>query len=70
MLLSNRNISLGKDGFPNAVGDVVPNVGSPLAGGLLPRGETDIMIKVPFSKIIYQNLDLCVLKSFHSLCSL
>ena len=48
MLLNNRNLSLNKDGLPNPVGDVVPNVGSPLqAGGpLLPRNDTDILMKV------------------------
>lgn len=47
-MLLNRNISLGKDGPSNSVGDVAPNVGSPLqAGGpMLPRGETDMLIKV------------------------
>ncbi|GAY60168.1 hypothetical protein CUMW_199910 [Citrus unshiu] len=48
MLLNNRSMSLGKDGLSNSVGDVVSNVGSPLpAGGhLLPRGDTDMLIKV------------------------
>lgn len=48
MILNNRNMGLGKDGPSNSAGDVVPNVGSPLqAGGpLLPRGDTDMLIKV------------------------
>lgn len=48
MLLNNRSMSLGKDGLSNSVGVVVSNVGSPLpAGGhLLPRGDTDMLIKV------------------------
>lgn len=48
MLLNNRGIGLVKDGVSNSVGDVVPNVGSPLqAGGpVLPRGDTDMLIKV------------------------
>ena len=46
MLLNSR---MTKDGLPNSVGDVVPNVGSPLQAGspLLPRGDNnDMMIKV------------------------
>lgn len=48
MLLNNRNMSVVKDGLSNSVGDAVPNVGSPLqAGGpVLPRGDTDVLIKV------------------------
>ncbi|KAJ6986398.1 magnesium transporter NIPA3 isoform X4 [Populus alba x Populus x berolinensis] len=47
MLLNNRNMSIGKDGLTNSVGDVIPNGGSPLqtGGPLLSRGETD-MLKV------------------------
>lgn len=49
MLWNNRNILPGKDGLTNSIGDVVPNVGSPLQAGasLLPRGDTDMLIKVP-----------------------
>lgn len=46
MLLNSR---MAKDGLPNSVGDVVPNVGSPLQAGspLLPRGDsTEMIIKV------------------------
>jgi hypothetical protein len=48
MLLSNRNMGVGKDGLPNPVGDVVSNVGSPLqAGGPpFPRSDTDMLMKV------------------------
>ncbi|KAF8400723.1 hypothetical protein HHK36_014023 [Tetracentron sinense] len=48
MLLSNRNTGLGKDGQSNSVGDVVPNVGSPMqaAGTVLPRGDnTEMFMK-------------------------
>uniref|UniRef100_A0A9I9D087 Transcriptional corepressor LEUNIG n=1 Tax=Cucumis melo TaxID=3656 RepID=A0A9I9D087_CUCME len=46
MLLNSR---MAKDGLSNSVGDVVPNVGSPLQAGspLLPRGDnTDVILKV------------------------
>jgi hypothetical protein len=48
MLLNNRNMGLGKDALTNSVGDVVPNVGSPLQAGapLLTRGDTDMLLKV------------------------
>lgn len=48
MLINNRTLSLGKDGLTNSVGDVVPNVGSPLqtVGAHLSRGDTDTLIKV------------------------
>lgn len=51
MLLNNHNMGLGKDGLSNPIGDVVPNFGSSLqAGGpILPRGDTDMLIKVFFS---------------------
>ena len=48
MLLNNRSMSLGKDGLTNSVGDVVPNIGSPLQA-VLPRGDPDMLIKVPLS---------------------
>lgn len=56
MLLNSRN-SLGKDGQLNTVGDVVANVGSPMQVGCpaLPRGDTDMLIKVSFS---FPQLDL------------
>ncbi|KAM1224792.1 hypothetical protein ACFX2G_044589 [Malus domestica] len=48
--------SLGKDGLTNSVGDVVPNMGSPLqAGGpILPRGDTDMLIKVKMAQLQQQ----------------
>lgn len=51
MLLSNRNTGLVKDGLASSVGDVVPNVGSPLqAGGPpFPRADTETLIKVLLS---------------------
>lgn len=41
-------MGLGKDGLSNSVGDVVPNVGSPLQAAcpVLPRGDTEILMKV------------------------
>lgn len=56
MLLNNRSMSLGKDGLSNSVGDVVSNVGSPLpAGGhLLPRGDTDMLIKLKMAQMHQQ----------------
>lgn len=46
-LLSNRNMGgLGKDSLSNSVGDVVPNIGSPLQAGVLPRNDPDMLIKV------------------------
>ncbi|PIA42600.1 hypothetical protein AQUCO_02000203v1 [Aquilegia coerulea] len=45
MLLNNQG--LGKDGQMNLVGDVVSNVGSPMQAAcpILPRGDTDMLIK-------------------------
>lgn len=50
MLLNNRSLSMGKDGLSNPVGDVVPNVGSPLQAGcpVLNRADPDMLMKVPF----------------------
>ena len=47
MLLTNRSMSLNKDGLSNPVGDVVSNVGSPLQGGgpPFPR-DPDMLMKV------------------------
>ncbi|EEF47044.1 WD-repeat protein, putative [Ricinus communis] len=53
MLWNNRNMGgLGKDGLVNPVGDVVPNVGSPLQAGasLLPRGDTEMLIKLKIAQ--------------------
>ena len=48
MLLNNRNMLLGKDGRSNNVGDVIPNVGSPMQTPcpVMPRADTDMLIKV------------------------
>lgn len=55
MLLNNRNIGLGKDGLTNSVGDVIPNVGSPLQSGgpILGRGDAEMLIKVVLFTINY-----------------
>lgn len=47
MMLSNRNVSLGKDGQISTVGEVVSNVGSPAQVGcpVLPRGDSDMLMK-------------------------
>ncbi|GAB2300383.1 hypothetical protein Dimus_034424 [Dionaea muscipula] len=45
MLLSNRNMVLGKDGQSNTTSEMVPNVGSPFGGAVLSRGEMDMLIK-------------------------
>ncbi|KAJ4957815.1 hypothetical protein NE237_024926 [Protea cynaroides] len=48
MFLNNRNLALGKDGLSNSVGEVVPNVGSPMqtACPVLPRGgDTEMLMK-------------------------
>ncbi|KAL6296548.1 hypothetical protein ACE6H2_004690 [Prunus campanulata] len=56
MLMNNRSMGLGKDGLPNSVGDVVPNVGSPLqaAGPIMPRGDTDMLIKLKMAHLHQQ----------------
>lgn len=46
MLLNNRSLSMGKDGLSNSVGDVVPNIGSPLQAGVLPRADPEMLMKV------------------------
>lgn len=54
MLLNSR---MAKDGLPNSVGDVVPNVGSPLQAGspLLPRGDsTEMIIKIKMAQMHQQ----------------
>ncbi|KAI4376325.1 hypothetical protein MLD38_014102 [Melastoma candidum] len=52
MLVNNRSIGLSKDGLSNVVGDVMPNVGSPLSigGSLLPRGDTEMLIKLKMAQ--------------------
>ncbi|KAJ0031458.1 hypothetical protein Pint_12735 [Pistacia integerrima] len=56
MILNNRNMGLGKEGLSNSVGDVVPNVGSPLqtGGPLLPRGDTDMLMKLKLAQLQQQ----------------
>uniref|UniRef100_A0A1D1YNW2 Transcriptional corepressor LEUNIG n=1 Tax=Anthurium amnicola TaxID=1678845 RepID=A0A1D1YNW2_9ARAE len=45
ILLNNRNMALGRENQPNPIGDV-PNVGSLLpTGAVLPRADTDMLIK-------------------------
>ena len=58
MLLNNRSMSLGRDGLTNSVGDIVPNIGSPLQAGcpVLPRGDQDMLIKVPLSRSLLYTL--------------
>ncbi|KAF9613008.1 hypothetical protein IFM89_004862 [Coptis chinensis] len=50
MILNNRNMGLVKDAQMNSIGDLVPNVGSPMQAPspVLPRGEADLML---FKKI-------------------
>ena len=57
MLLSNRNIVLGKDNQPGSVGDV-PNFGSQLPAScpVLARDDTDLLIKVHFIIVFLENV--------------
>ena len=60
MLLNSR---ISKDGLSNSVGDVVPNVGSPLQAGspLLQRGDnTEMMLKVLVFYGWFRFLFLCL----------
>ncbi|XP_058724833.1 transcriptional corepressor LEUNIG-like isoform X2 [Vicia villosa] len=56
MLLSSRNMGVGKDGLSNPVGDVVSNAGSPLqAGGPpFPRADTDMIMKMKLAQLQHQ----------------
>ncbi|KAM7276268.1 hypothetical protein ACFE04_018134 [Oxalis oulophora] len=56
MLLGNRNMTLGKDGLSNPMGDVMPTVGSPLQAGnpMMQRGDTDMLIKLKMAHIHQQ----------------
>ncbi|GFZ18554.1 transcriptional corepressor LEUNIG [Actinidia rufa] len=56
MLLNNRSTSLAKDGLTNSVGDIVPNVGSPLQAvcPVLPRGDPDMLIKLKMAQLQQQ----------------
>jgi len=55
MLLNNRSIVLGKDGQSNSVGDVIPNVGSPVQSActVMPRADTEMLIKVRISIFVF-----------------
>lgn len=48
MLLSNRNMGLGKDSPLNSVGDVIPNVPAAMqaSSSVLPRGSADMLMQV------------------------
>ncbi|GJX36996.1 transcriptional corepressor LEUNIG-like protein isoform X2 [Tanacetum coccineum] len=52
MLLNNRNMSMGKDGLSNSVGDVVPNLGSSMP--VLPRGDPDMLLKLKMAQLQQQ----------------
>ncbi|KAG6389546.1 hypothetical protein SASPL_151017 [Salvia splendens] len=56
MLLNNRSVSMGKDGVSNSVGDVIPNIGSPMqAGGPgLPRADPEILMKMKIAQMHQQ----------------
>ncbi|GMH10824.1 hypothetical protein Nepgr_012665 [Nepenthes gracilis] len=56
MLLNSRNMGLVKDGLANSVGDIIPNVGSPLQAGcpVLPRGDPDVLIKLKMAQLHQQ----------------
>lgn len=51
MLLNNRSSFLGKDVQTNSIGDIIPNVGSPLQTScqVLPCADKEMLIKVYFS---------------------
>ena len=57
MLLNNRSMSMGKDALSISVGDVVPNIGSPLQAAVLPRTDPEILMKV-------STIDSCFLGHF------
>ncbi|KAH7524731.1 hypothetical protein FEM48_Zijuj06G0150600 [Ziziphus jujuba var. spinosa] len=57
MLLNNRNMGIGKDSLSNSVGDVVPNVGSPIqAGGPHLHRDTETQIKLKMAQLHQQQL--------------
>lgn len=68
MLLNNRNMSLGKDGLTNPVGDGVPNIGSPLQAGcpVLPR-DPDMLLKVLFPLMIFPRIKILFRPRFASI---
>ncbi|XP_022892870.1 transcriptional corepressor LEUNIG isoform X1 [Olea europaea var. sylvestris] len=57
MLMNNRSMSMGKDGLSNSVGDVVPNIGSPLQSGCpsLTRADPDMLLKLKMAQLQQQN---------------
>ncbi|KAH6783729.1 transcriptional corepressor LEUNIG [Perilla frutescens var. hirtella] len=57
MLLNNRSLSMGKDGLSNSVGDVVPNIGSPLQAGcaVLPRADPEMLMKLKIAQMQQQH---------------
>lgn len=64
MLLNSR---MAKDGLSNSVGDVVPNVGSPLQAGspLLPRGDnTDVILKVLITLLLMVSVFIFILRMY------
>ncbi|KAG6409643.1 hypothetical protein SASPL_127684 [Salvia splendens] len=56
MLLNNRSMSMGKDALSNSVGDVVPNIGSPMQAGcpVLPRTDPEILMKMKIAQMQQQ----------------
>lgn len=62
MLLNSRNMGLAKDGPSNSVGDVVSNVASAMQVNcpVLPRGDTDMLIKVSFSLLYSDWTNICM----------
>ncbi|KAL8138444.1 hypothetical protein V2J09_004445 [Rumex salicifolius] len=56
MLLNNKMMALGKEGLANSIGDIVPNVGSPLQAAcpVLPRGDADMLIKLKMTQLQQQ----------------
>ncbi|KAL8537084.1 hypothetical protein ACS0TY_012316 [Phlomoides rotata] len=53
MLFNNRSLPMGKDGLSNSVGDVVPNIGSPLQGGCA-RPDPEMLMKLKFAQMQQQ----------------
>ncbi|XP_052206576.1 transcriptional corepressor LEUNIG-like [Diospyros lotus] len=68
MLFNNRSMGLGKDGLTNSVGDIVPNVGSPLqAGSVLSRGDPEMLIKLKNAQLQQQQQNNNQQQQQHSL---
>ncbi|XP_075506104.1 transcriptional corepressor LEUNIG-like isoform X1 [Primulina tabacum] len=51
MLLNNRSLSMGKDGHPTSVGDIVPNIGASLQA--LPR-DPEMLMKLRMAQLQQQ----------------